>query len=91
MAGYAEHEDSAAADALWAAITGEPLPEGARDDPEAVAEHRSAVADLVVLREQLAAIGGALAEAGRRRGPYGFPGSVRAVRRGRRGTGAAVP
>ncbi|MEV5783994.1 hypothetical protein ACGFWD_11690 [Streptomyces sp. NPDC048448] len=64
MAGYAEHEDSAAADALWAAITGEPLPEGARDDPEAVAEHRSAVADLVVLREQLAAIGGALAEAG---------------------------
>ncbi|MEV6534062.1 hypothetical protein AB0M86_31415 [Streptomyces sp. NPDC051639] len=73
MAGYAEHEDSAAADALWAAITGEPLPEGARDDPEAVAEHRSAVADLVVLREQLAAIGGALAEAGEETRPVRVP------------------
>ncbi|WP_393083080.1 hypothetical protein [Streptomyces sp. LN704] len=73
MAGYAEHEDGAAADALWAAITGEPLPEGARDDPEAVAEHRSAVADLVVLREQLAAIGGALAEAGEETRPVRVP------------------
>lgn len=73
MAGYAEHEDGTAADALWAAITGEPLPEGARDDPEAVAEHRSAVADLVLLREQLAAIGGALAEPGEEPGPVRVP------------------
>ncbi|MFD8420248.1 hypothetical protein [Streptomyces sp. NPDC059668] len=73
MAGYAEHEDSAAADALWAAITGEPLPDGAHDDPDAVAEHRSAVADLTLLREQLAAIGGALAEAGEETRPVRVP------------------
>ncbi|MFJ2398279.1 hypothetical protein ACIOTI_36860 [Streptomyces sp. NPDC087843] len=83
MAGYAEHEDSAAADALWAAITGEPLPEGARDDPETVAEHRSAVADLALLREQLAAIGGALAEPGERARPIRVSG-----RRPRRPAGA---
>ncbi|MER5404475.1 hypothetical protein [Streptomyces sp. NPDC002769] len=83
MAGYAEHEDSAAADALWAAITGEPLPEGARDDPEAVAEHRSAVADLTLLREQLAVIGGALAEPGEEPRPVRVPG-----RRPRRPAGA---
>ncbi|QFZ76329.1 hypothetical protein GFH48_26430 [Streptomyces fagopyri] len=73
MAGYAEHEDGTAADALWAAITGEPLPEGVRDDPEAVSEHRSAVADLVLLREQLAAIGGALAEPGEEPVPVRAP------------------
>ncbi|MGW3631295.1 hypothetical protein ACWD7F_14185 [Streptomyces sp. NPDC005122] len=73
MAGYAEHEDSAAADALWAAITGDPLPEGIRDDPDAVAEHRSAVADLSLLREQLAAIGGALAEPGEETRPVRVP------------------
>ncbi|MFG2479925.1 hypothetical protein [Streptomyces fagopyri] len=78
MAGYAEHEDGAAADALWAAITGEPLPEGVRDDPEAVAEHRAAVADLALLREQLAAIGGALAEPGEEPGEE--PRSVRVPR-----------
>jgi hypothetical protein len=50
-------------DALMAAITGEPLPEGALDDPELEAEHRAALADVALLREQLGLIGDALAEA----------------------------
>ncbi|MFK0018080.1 hypothetical protein [Streptomyces sp. NPDC090798] len=49
-------------DALLAAITDEALPEGAGDDPEFMAEHRSAVADVALLREQLAVIGDALAD-----------------------------
>ncbi|MDX3754406.1 hypothetical protein ACWDBO_28285 [Streptomyces mirabilis] len=49
-------------DALLAAITDEALPEGALDDPEFMAEHRSAVADVALLREQLAVIGDALAD-----------------------------
>ncbi|WP_405887784.1 hypothetical protein OG762_14745 [Streptomyces sp. NBC_01136] len=53
--------DGAAVDALWAAITDEPLPEGVRDDPEFLAEHRSATADVALLREQLGLIGALLA------------------------------
>ncbi|MGW0795605.1 hypothetical protein [Streptomyces sp. NPDC002692] len=83
MAGYAEHGDGAAGDALWAAIAGEPLPEGAREDPDAVAEHRSAVEDLALLREQLAAIGNALAEPGEEQGAVRVP-----RRRSRRPAGA---
>jgi len=49
-------------DALLAAITDEPLPEGAHDDAEFMAEHRSALADVALLREQLALIGDALAD-----------------------------
>ncbi|WP_330304605.1 MULTISPECIES: hypothetical protein [unclassified Streptomyces] len=49
-------------DALLAAITDEPLPEGAHEDAEFMAEHRSAAADLTLLREQLALIGDALAD-----------------------------
>lgn len=49
-------------DALLAAITDEALPEGAGDDPEFMSEHRSAVADVALLREQLAVIGDALAD-----------------------------
>ncbi|WP_328496345.1 hypothetical protein OHS59_29320 [Streptomyces sp. NBC_00414] len=48
-------------DALLAAITDEPLPEGARDDPAFMAEHRSAVADVALLREQLRIMGDTLA------------------------------
>ncbi|WAU79631.1 hypothetical protein O1Q96_07675 [Streptomyces sp. Qhu-G9] len=48
-------------DALLAAITDEPLPEGARDDAEFLAEHRSAVADVALLREQLRIMGDTLA------------------------------
>ncbi|MFF4354282.1 hypothetical protein [Streptomyces sp. NPDC001530] len=58
----AEYEGSAAMDALLAAITEEPLPEGAHDDAEFMAEHRSALADVALLREQLAVIGDALAD-----------------------------
>ncbi len=50
-------------DALMAAITDEPLPEGALDDPRAAAEHRAALADVALLREQLGLIGDTLAEA----------------------------
>ncbi|MEU6541971.1 hypothetical protein [Streptomyces sp. NPDC046859] len=55
----AEHDG---ADALMTAITGEPLPPGARADAAFLAEHRAAEADLAVLREQLGVIGHALAE-----------------------------
>ncbi|MPY46533.1 hypothetical protein FNH04_43520 [Streptomyces phyllanthi] len=48
-----------------AAITGEPLPEGALDDAGFAAEHRSALADVALLREQLGLIGEALAASGR--------------------------
>ncbi|MFF4470895.1 hypothetical protein ACFYZ3_15170 [Streptomyces sp. NPDC001599] len=48
-------------DALMAAITGEPLPPDA--GPDARGEHRSATADVALLREQLALLGDALGEA----------------------------
>ncbi|MFE2516736.1 hypothetical protein [Streptomyces mirabilis] len=72
-------------DALLAAITDEALPEGAGDDPEFMAEHRSAVADVALLREQLAVIGDALAD----RAEHAKPVPVRAPRkRTRRPEGA---
>ncbi|MFE9764277.1 hypothetical protein ACFYPC_07040 [Streptomyces sp. NPDC005808] len=49
-------------DALLAAITDEPLPEGAQDDAEFMAEHGSALADVALLREQLTLIGDVLAD-----------------------------
>ena len=55
----AEHDGL---DALMAAITDAPLPESTADDPAFLAEHRSARADIALLREQLGIIGGALAE-----------------------------
>ncbi|MCX5334051.1 MULTISPECIES: hypothetical protein [unclassified Streptomyces] len=55
----AEHDGI---DALMAAITDEPLSEEARGDAVFMAEHRSASADLTLLREQLGVIGQALAE-----------------------------
>ncbi|WP_225102855.1 hypothetical protein [Streptomyces sp. CoH27] len=58
----AEHEgvgEYGGMDALMAAITGDPLPEEARQDPALLAEHREAEADLAVLKAQL----GWLAEA----------------------------
>ncbi|MFE3030397.1 hypothetical protein ACFXKY_01965 [Streptomyces canus] len=56
----AEHDGL---DALMAALTDEPLPESAAADPVFLAEHRSARADIALLKEQLAIIGGTLAEA----------------------------
>ncbi|MFE2095825.1 hypothetical protein [Streptomyces sp. NPDC059468] len=52
----AEHEGAgeyAGMDALMAAITGEPLPEEAREDAARLSEHASAEADVAVLKEQL--------------------------------------
>ncbi|WP_031476797.1 hypothetical protein [Streptomyces bicolor] len=62
----AENEDRrsyiSSDDALLAAIMDEPLPDEARADSAFMAEHRSAVADVALLREQLDIIGRALAE-----------------------------
>lgn len=79
----AEHENSAALDALLAAITDEPLPEGAHDDPEFATEHRAAVADVALLREQLSLLGDALAQPVEEVGPVRVP-----RRRARRPAGA---
>jgi hypothetical protein len=48
-------------DALMAALTDEPLPEDARDDAEFQVEHRSALADIALLRDQLRLMGDTLA------------------------------
>ncbi|MBT2417173.1 hypothetical protein J7F01_25675 [Streptomyces sp. ISL-22] len=61
----AEHEGRdgrTGADALMAAITGEPLPDEARADAAFMNEHRAAVADVTLLREQLEIVGRALGE-----------------------------
>jgi hypothetical protein len=47
-------------DALMAALTDEPLPEGADADAQFMAEHRVATAEVAMLREQLGIIGEAL-------------------------------
>ncbi|MCZ0989178.1 hypothetical protein O1M54_32365 [Streptomyces diastatochromogenes] len=52
----AEHEGAgeyAGMDALMAAITGEPLPDEARGDAAYLSEHRSAEADVALLKDQL--------------------------------------
>ncbi|MGI5454861.1 hypothetical protein ACQEWB_17130 [Streptomyces sp. CA-249302] len=59
-AGHETHGDYDGTDALMAAITGEPLPDGA--DAAFRAEHRAAEADVALLRAQLGIIGDALAE-----------------------------
>jgi hypothetical protein len=58
----APHDGPSGLDALMAAITDETLPDEARTDPAFLAEHRSARADLAVLREQLELIGHALGD-----------------------------
>lgn len=65
------------ADALMAAITGEPLPDAARADAEFMAGHRAALADVAVLREQLGIVGDALAAPP---GEASSPAAVRASR-----------
>ncbi|MGW7048569.1 hypothetical protein ACWGDT_39095 [Streptomyces avermitilis] len=62
MAEYDSDAGERAVDALMAAITDEPLPAGAETDSALMAEHRAALADVAVLREQLGIIGAALAE-----------------------------
>jgi hypothetical protein len=62
----AEHEGPAGGpaglDALMAAITDEPLTDEARADAAFMAEHRSAAADVALLREQLGVIGRTLGD-----------------------------
>jgi hypothetical protein len=81
------------ADALMAAITGEPLPDAARADAEFMAGHRAALADVAVLREQLGIIGDALAAPP---GEASSPAAVGASRTGapdesERGTDRDIP
>ncbi|MFI0962155.1 hypothetical protein ACH4S8_12240 [Streptomyces sp. NPDC021080] len=82
-------------DPLLAAITDAELPEGARYDVLFMAEHRSAAADVDVLREQLIVIGDALADAGRPTGPVRAqkPGASGRYRRARgpRASGGGRP
>ncbi|MEH0555474.1 hypothetical protein [Streptomyces sp. B21-101] len=56
----AEHDGRAGLDALMAAIVDEPLPDGSQADDAFMAEHRSATADLALLREQLGVLADAL-------------------------------
>ncbi|GGR65685.1 hypothetical protein GCM10010269_00200 [Streptomyces humidus] len=58
----AEHDGRGGPDALMAAIADEPLPDEARADAAFMAEHRSAAADVALLREQLGVLADALAE-----------------------------
>jgi hypothetical protein len=58
--GY-EGFDGDGPDPLMAVITGEPLPDAARADAAFMAAHRSAEADVALLREQLGLLGQALA------------------------------
>ncbi|TPQ17499.1 hypothetical protein [Streptomyces sporangiiformans] len=57
----AEYEGDQQADALLAALLDEPLPPEALEDEAFMTEHRSAVADVATLREQLRIMGDALA------------------------------
>ncbi|MFG3366641.1 hypothetical protein ACGF0K_16860 [Streptomyces sp. NPDC048156] len=61
-----EHEDRV----LMLVLTGEPLPPDDRDDPESVAVHAAAEADVALLGDQLRGIGDALAA---RAGPGRVP------------------
>ncbi|MGW0902485.1 hypothetical protein [Streptomyces sp. NPDC002853] len=56
-----DHEERGMYDALMLALTDEPLPEAARQDPELAAEHAAAVADVALLREHIGVAGRALA------------------------------
>ncbi|MGW0496365.1 hypothetical protein ACWD0Z_13290 [Streptomyces sp. NPDC003007] len=59
----AEHDGHVGADPLMVALTDEPLPPEAHEDAAFLAEHRSAAADVALLREQLGITGHALSEA----------------------------
>ncbi|MGW2447182.1 hypothetical protein ACWCSW_24195, partial [Streptomyces sp. NPDC001675] len=52
-AGHEDTGEHGGMDALMAAITGDPLPPDAHDDPALLARRRSAEADVAVLRDQL--------------------------------------
>ncbi|TGA95762.1 hypothetical protein E2651_33465 [Streptomyces sp. MZ04] len=51
------------------AVAGDPVPDDVRDDPEFLAEHAAAVADVALLRERLGAAGDVFAAPGPAPGP----------------------
>ncbi|MEV6961214.1 hypothetical protein AB0M97_18845 [Streptomyces sp. NPDC051207] len=59
----AEHDFPGVPDPLMSVIADEPLPESVREDAGFLAAHRSAAADVAILREQLGIIGDALGRA----------------------------
>ncbi|MFF9601000.1 hypothetical protein ACF1GY_01820 [Streptomyces sp. NPDC014684] len=73
----AGHEDGehGGMDALMAAITGTPLPPRAQRDPALLAEHRSAEADVAVLREQLVRLAEVLTGEPQQPAPEATPGA----------------
>ncbi|MGW5324844.1 hypothetical protein [Streptomyces sp. NPDC004014] len=73
----AGHEDGehGGMDALMAAITGTPLPPRAQRDPGLLAEHRSAEADVAVLREQLVRLAEVLTGEPQQPAPGATPGT----------------
>ncbi|MGW1538876.1 hypothetical protein ACWCPM_01030 [Streptomyces sp. NPDC002309] len=68
-------------DPLMAVITDEPLTDAARADAVFLAEHRSATADVALLREQLGVLGAALAQEPDRPAEVVVPVPVRPRRR----------
>ncbi|MGW2620619.1 hypothetical protein [Streptomyces sp. NPDC001500] len=80
----AEHDGRGGPDALMAAIAGEPLPDEARADAAFMVEHRSAAADVALLREQLGVLADALTEPAREGAAPPPPVPVRRARAPRR-------
>ncbi|MFJ4472270.1 hypothetical protein ACIP2X_32945 [Streptomyces sp. NPDC089424] len=68
-------------DPLMAVLTDEPLSEAARADGAFMAAHRSAAADVALLREQLGILGAALAAEPERSAPVAAPVRTRPRRR----------
>ncbi|MEU2551325.1 hypothetical protein ABZ589_06400 [Streptomyces sp. NPDC013313] len=86
----AGHEDGehGGMDALMAAITGTPLPPRAQRDPALLAEHRSAEADVAVLREQLVRLAEVLTGEPQQPAPGATPGAGATAADGPVGAGA---
>ncbi|MFJ9832567.1 hypothetical protein ACIRU2_14415 [Streptomyces sp. NPDC101169] len=79
-AGHEDTGEHGGMDALMAAITGDPLPPDAHDDPALLARRRSAEADVAVLRDQLVWLAEALT--GERQTERLAPGATDAGRAG---------
>ncbi|MEV7996440.1 hypothetical protein AB0O67_32505 [Streptomyces sp. NPDC086077] len=74
-------DGSARVDPLMAVLTDEPLTDAARADTAFMAEHRSAAADVALLREQLGILGAALTQEPERPAKAPAPVGVRPQRR----------
>ncbi|MER5604397.1 hypothetical protein [Streptomyces sp. NPDC002265] len=80
-AGHDGREPDVADEALLAAITGEPLSARARTDPEFLAAHRAATADVALLRRHLGLVADALTTPAPADAPAPAPVRPRAPRR----------